>query len=238
MKETIDLISKWSKIFNLPVHNTFNFPDEVQFNAHIGKIKEEVKELLDAFKADDNIGVWDAMGDIWWVAVRLNMLFGIPAHKHFYHYDFNYPAPMKLEEITPTSIDLFVDLIKERLDSIHWMYYSRGVTEYNPQDMEAMLWSLDAHILSLATWLKFDIIRAIDIVYESNMTKLCTMSVANESQKVLKAKLGKKIYIQLSPEHKNLPRFIGEPQEAYYLCTEDGVVKKPVNFVEPDWSKF
>jgi hypothetical protein len=70
------------------------------------------------------------------------------------------------------------------------------------------------------------------------MSKLCNIDVANQSKLVLEEKLGVPIKIQRSPECKNLPRIIGELPKKYYLCEENGRIRKPLTFEQPNFNLY
>ena len=78
MDNTIAKIDKWAKTFDLPIkHKTDDIPQERR-KLSMRLIKEEYKELLDAFEDNSPVDIADALGDLIWVSIRKCRECGIP----------------------------------------------------------------------------------------------------------------------------------------------------------------
>lgn len=232
MRQAIEQIKTWSKAFSLPTNDMFTIPSKNEFEQHCSHILEESKELLTAFKDGDTIGILDGVGDTVWVTIRLNLLLGIPAHL-FVEKDYKYYGDIDFNELDVHYVENSIKIIHKRLaTAIEWGQIVIEFGDEYAMDLEAMLWSLNRYVISLINYLQVDIDKLINIIYDSNMSKLCSYSEAEESCKIL-AEKGIEVRPYLSPIWSTLPRVVGEQPKKYYIAEESGRIRKPVNFVEP-----
>ena len=103
--QIVNLINHWSKVFNLPVSLTKNFPPKRRLKLDIALIKEEFKEIKEAVKNDDLKEYQDGLGDLLWVIVRAMLSAGIDPGKTIeaiYHSNMS-KADRNLLEATQTA---------------------------------------------------------------------------------------------------------------------------------------
>jgi hypothetical protein len=229
MMRSIDLITNWRKCFALPIHKQFTIPFKSDFETHIAHIVEELNdELIEAITTNRRSDILDAIGDSAWVIFSLGLLMGIDVHKHFYHIDL-YDKGIPPTEYDEHIVTGYIDAIDNRLLRIREIYYLLSKpNQMEIDDLRGNFWVMYDYLIKLIQYLGIDLDRVISIIYDSNMTKLCTISQAEESKETFSTK-GVEIDIRLSPVWGAFEKPpVGEQPKKYYITVKGtNRIKKP-----------
>ncbi len=76
-------VGEWMTMFKQEVHKTPTFPSEDIENLRFELIAEELQELSDAMRAEDMVGIADALGDLLYVVYGTGHAYGINLDRVF-----------------------------------------------------------------------------------------------------------------------------------------------------------
>jgi hypothetical protein len=227
-------IKHWSLAVGLPCNEMYNPNFNLQLvKQHINHIREELSEVEYAFNREDYNAYLDGLGDVVWVVERLKYIIGMhPKVESGYSLsNGGYTARMTrlaYEEMNkyyiPNTV-VFINNILNCIDDI--LNYITFKDDKKHIALEALIWSLTSYTFNLTDTCKYNVNKGIDIIYKSNMTKLCTEREVNES---LKGYLSKGVIVNAMPSHTI--------KEMFYLVDDKGKVRKPDTYIEPDWNKY
>lgn len=202
-KESFNLVRDWRVKFDLKVSNQMGYlkPDVKSKELAIKLINEEYQELQKGIESNNRIEILDAIGDLFFVAIQYCDTFNLDSIEIYSH---SYLMNDKSKNIS------FEDKVKRLND------------EMNRFEIYDAISNIFNEIEKLVIKYEVDFTKLIELIYASNMSKICkSTEEVNESVKKYKKDKVETYSVQTSDNTWVIKR------------KSDNKVLKSINFKEP-----